>query len=331
MFFMSKILSNNFKLNGLIVFATVSSLQASAQVICGEVFKPIPHPSIYSANKVKVEFLDPGFGVSQHPPYKNAFADLTPVNKYNHNVFKFEAERYYPNLILKLPSVISLILIDSHRIEIVIPKNSGYEASADRLIEMITKLPLNKIEALNTVRINTKKNRDDHLWSKTYKNFVESAAGSMAGELDIYPIAINDFINGNNEALRITRHEFGHLIASQIFGLTTPTKEYIDKAQRDLYTVSEYGNNSWAEDFAEGIELYLRTNAATLNKDLRNNLLNRFNFFDDVFNNRFPQSLTDNVNLRKQKSIEVIVSILANNQILAIAPTQGIGILLQFN
>lgn len=331
MIFMIRILINKFKFFGLIGFATVFGMQSKAQLNCGDVLNSIPHPPISSGTKIRVEFLNPNSGSSQYPPYKNKFADLTPLNQYNYSVIKFDAERYYPNLISKLPSAISLILIGLHRIEIVIPKNSDYVSSADRLIETIIKLPFNKIEALNTVRINTKENRDDHLWREKYKNFTGSAASAMGGELDIFPIVLDEFINRTNEALRITRHEFGHLIASEIFGLTTPTNQYIEKAQQDPYSVSEYGKNSWAEDFAEGIELYIRTNAAILNQDLRNNLLNRFNFFDDIFNYRVPQSLQTNLQQTKRKPIEVVVSVLGNNQILAIAPTTGIGILLQLN
>ncbi len=130
-------------------------------------------------------------------------------------------------------------------------------------------------------------------------------------------------------AIRLTRHEFGHLIASQVFGSTTPNNRYSNNASRDRFSVSEYGNNSWAEDFAEGIEAYLRTNAGQLNSTLRSQLTNRFSFFDDVFSYRTPQS--EQVGAPHKGRIVLYIKMISETEILAIAPEVGQGILLKID
>jgi hypothetical protein len=148
--------------------------------------------------------------------------------------------------------------------------------------------------------------------------------------MNIFPISLNHFANANGEALRITRHELGHHIANQLFNSAIPSNQYIAKAQKDTHSVSEYGNNTWGEDFAEAVEIYLRTDAGRFNPAIRQQLTNRFSFLDDIFAYRTPQSTVEKENANRQKP-EIYVSILEEKYILAIAPQTGLGILLSIN
>jgi hypothetical protein len=147
--------------------------------------------------------------------------------------------------------------------------------------------------------------------------------------MDVYPVALSSFANGGEEALRITRHELGHIIAWSLFASVTPSQLYIDRASKDPYAVSAYGQNSWAEDFAEGIEAYLRTNAGLLSPNVRLHLMNRFNFFDDIFAGRRPQSAQDQKWTKEH--LEIFVQMISDTELLAISPDIGKGILLQLH
>lgn len=260
--------------------------------------------------------------------------DLSPVRTKAFRVSRLEGEAFFPNENASLPSVIHQIQIASHSIDVIIPKGAGLEWSANGIIQTLTKLPASRIEALHTVRVNPRESEQDAYWRETYKDFNHAAAAAGEGQIDIFSSAVEIFAKANAESLRITRHEFGHLIASQIGGSLHPPKKYVKQAEKDRSSVSDYGDNNWAEDFAEGIEAYLRTNAGRMDLRLRTTLQRRFAFFDDLFNDRMPQSTGMSVQRQQppqKPKPAVIVAMISATHIIAIAPELGVGLLLELN
>lgn len=260
--------------------------------------------------------------------------DLSPLKDFKYEITQYEQEFYYPNEQGYSRSLVSLLQVGSHHIEIAVPKGTKYERAAEGIVRVIAELPLKRIEALSTVRVNLNPNKDDKYWQRKSswqqksQNLHQSAASAADGQLEIYPIALSSFVNSNQQAVRIARHEFGHLIASQIFGSTTPRRIYNKRAILDSQSVSEYGEFSWAEDFAEGIEAYLRTNAGKLKPQMRNKLAHRFNFFDDIFSYRVPQSVIEDSNvLVKNRRMKIFLKLINDEQILALAPEIELGVL----
>lgn len=114
----------------------------------------------------------------------------------------------------------------------------------------------------------------------------------------IYPLAFNDFIAaagrgyGDEFAQKVVRHEFGHFVAYKLFQESTPPAEYIRAAETDpVRKVTDYGMTNWAEDFAEAMELYLRTHANGLSGQARRDYWGRFAFLDKIFGYRGPSSV----------------------------------------
>ncbi len=246
------------------------------------------------------------------------FPDLSPLWDTQYQVSKNTENRHYPNIDGYYPTTVYSVRAGSHKFEVLIPQKAGIDHIAEGVLQTLFALPQKRIEALKLVRLNTRDNRDDPHWRATYSHFDRSAATAADGEMDIYGGALSDFASSNANAVRITRHEFGHLIASKIFGSTDPGRNYIDPAATDTHSVSNYGNNSWAEDFAEGIEVYLRTNAGKIDPSTRENLLKRFAFFDGVFNYRVPQS--------ERKHTELFIRLIDDHTLLLLAPEIGLGL-----
>jgi hypothetical protein len=292
--------------------------------------KWIPIGTAVVSNGQLYETVRSTFATSQSQNRSPSIPDLRSLRHYQTNVTTYFANIFFPNVGGTWPTQVHAIQIGSHQIQIQIPKDSGAQWAAQGIIDSVLDLPMKRIESLSVVRVNTRANVSDPYWRQKYKNFSQSAATAGNGQMDIYGVSIDSFGHGNNEAKRITRHEFGHLIASTLFGSPEPNQSYVGKASRDQFTVSEYGNNSWAEDFAEGIEFYLRTNAGQLSRSLRRNLSNRFDFFDDVFNYRSPSSVKKITEFKYEKpSLELFISDVDAEHFLLIAPEIGLGLLVR--
>jgi hypothetical protein len=253
--------------------------------------------------------------------------DLSPLRTVSHRIANFEGDVFFPNENAYRPSYIHRLELSAHSIDLVIPKDANLDWATNGIIKTLSELPLARIEALRIVRLNARDSQQDAHWQKTYKDFKQAAAAAGDGQIDIFSGSIEIFARANAESIRMTRHEFGHLVASLLSGSIEPPPKYIRRAERDRTDVSDYGNNNWAEDFAEGIEAYLRTNAGRLDLRLRADLQKRFTFFDDVFNERSPQSANESAN----EHLGVFVRMLDRSHILAIAPDIGTGILLDLN
>lgn len=312
-----------FKVSAILILLS-TPLVAQAQSQCSNVFINLPRPSIANPNTSPAP-------VAQALP-SNPYADLSPLKNFKYTLQKYEIDRFYPNVGGSFRSLVHRLIIGTHHMEIIIPKGSGHEGAADGIIRTILELPLKRIEAFNTVRLNTRANKDDHYWRQAYAGrFTHSVASTTGGAMDIYSASLSNFHRGDSEALRITRHEFGHMISEQVFGSATPAIYYTYNASRDRYVPSEYSKSSWTEDFAEGIEAYLRTHSGILKPALRSQLVQRFSFFDQIFNYtlRVPQSEQEKA--LKAGRTEIFVKLINETEILALAPEIGLGILLKID
>ena len=74
--------------------------------------------------------------------------------------------------------------------------------------------------------------------------------------------------------------------------------------------------------------MYLRVNAGQLDPVTRNNLSNRFTYYDDVFNYRNPQAVAEQKAPVKRKRLELFVKMIDATHVLALAPEIGVGLLL---
>lgn len=256
-----------------------------------------------------------------------ALPDLSPLRTISHRIANFEGDIFFPNENAYRASYIHRLELGAHSIDLVIPRDANLDWATNGIFKTLSELPLARIEALRIVRLNARDSQQDAHWQKTYKDFKQAAAAAGDGQIDIFSGSIEVFARANAESVRMTRHEFGHLVASLLSGSIEPPPKYIRRAERDRTDVSDYGNNNWAEDFAEGIEAYLRTNAGRLDLRLRADLQKRFTFFDDVFNERSPQSANESAN----EHLGVIVRMLDRSHVLAIAPAIGTGILWDLN
>ena len=111
-------------------------------------WKPVTRP-LYASPQIPR--VDPTLWVPQ-----SNIPDLRPLKLFPSEVHRIEGDRFYENSGNNFPSSIHIIQAGNHRIEIIIPKGSGYEDSADKLIQLILGLPKNRIESINAVRLNTR-------------------------------------------------------------------------------------------------------------------------------------------------------------------------------
>lgn len=208
-------------------------------------------------------------------------------------------------------------------IDLVIPSNKGLDRVLEGLTQAVLNLPFRHLELVKTIRVNPYENR----------YFQERVFGSTTDNhpmIDLFPLSFDHFSNNLPFGVRLLRHEFGHLIATKIFGRSTPNKDYISEAQRDGIGVSEYGNTNWAEDFAETIETYLRLNAGNLDSHVRHQLRNRFEFLDRVFGQRAPGSVNwSNPTITKLRNgSHIFIAGLDSHTILVLVPEAGRGLIL---
>ena len=258
--------------------------------------------------------------------------DLRALKRFQHQISTESETAWFPNENERYPSTIKVIQIANRKIQVIAPTGFGLEGALDGTVSTVLELPYNRIDSLLRVRLNPNASKHDALYQRHYKDFTNAISAARWGEIDIFPIRMSEFAQATEFGLRATRHEFGHLIAGKLYGTGTPNQSYATAASNDRTSVSNYGNNNLAEDFAEGIEAYLRTHAGTLKPEVRAALKNRFSFFDDIFNNRAPQSAA--THLQKTKSWPeknlVFVKMIDAKHLLALAPAADVGLLLEF-
>ena len=78
-------------------------------------------------------------------------------------------------------------------------------------------------------------------------------------------------------------HELGHVIARHKYNeTTTPDQKYRDAVLADNISISEYGDESFAEDFAEAMQLYIMTNGGLYYPNLTRRHAHRFAILDEI-------------------------------------------------
>jgi hypothetical protein len=232
----------------------------------------------------------------------------------------------FPSNQAKLESLVQGIQIGEKKIDLIIPLNFGLEHLTEGLAQATLNLPMKNLELIQKIRLNP--------FESIY--FPERLYGSTIDHvpvIDIFPLSFEMIQKNRAFAVRILRHEFGHLIATKLFGRSTPDHVYAKKAQQDEVGVSEYGNRNWAEDFAEAVEVYLRTNAGSLDPRVRQELKNRFEFLDSVFMDRSP-AYTMSLNSKSkqtEKSPKIIVSMMGQSHLIILVPELGRGLYFSLN
>ena len=116
-------------------------------------------------------------------------------------------------------------------------------------------------KSTHTIVFSTQANSEDPKWRKEYN---DPTFKSVATGGDGFVIVYNSDLSFAN-----TSHEFGHNLATKVFGSTTPyvNSEY-GQAQKKEHPVTEYGAKNKAEDFAEACKLYT-TRKEYLKKNFR--------------------------------------------------------------
>lgn len=228
----------------------------------------------------------------------------------------------FPSNKRSFSSNIHKLEVGERSIEIVIPENFGLERVLEGVTQAVLNLPFVHLELLKFIRVNPYESLD-------FQEKIYGATTDNRPTIDLFPLSLDMFSNNQPFAVRILRHEFGHLIASKIFGQSTPNHDYISIAQKDKFTVSEYGRTNWAEDFAEAVETYLRLNAGKIDPIVRQQLKNRFEFLDKVFGTRSPGSIElpkPTVKLLRNRQ-HIIISALSTHQLLILVPEAGRGLI----
>ncbi len=123
-------------------------------------------------------------------------------------------------------------------------------------------------------------NEDDAHWLKVYKNFTQSYA-TGGEEIIFYRLEKS---HSDEYVKKTYRHEIGHWIDKKIGGNTpySKQKEWQEAMAKDLRktgkkSVTNYGENSPAEDFAESVQLYGKGRAWMFR------FINRRNLLDKIF------------------------------------------------
>ena len=97
--------------------------------------------------------------------------------------------------------------------------------------------------------------------------------------LDIYP---NSYFNSlYHHLIHRMRHKLGHIMAYYKYGQITPDQRWRDAILADNQSISQ-GNINMAENFAETMELYLRTNAGFDYPDIAREYAHRFKVLDEI-------------------------------------------------
>ncbi|MFN8845767.1 MAG: hypothetical protein ACK5V3_08850 [Bdellovibrionales bacterium] len=232
----------------------------------------------------------------------------------------------FPSNQAKFESLVQGIQIKEKKVDLIIPLNFGLEHLAEGLAQVTLNLPLKNLELLRAIRLNP--------FESIY--FSERLYGSTTDKdsfIDLFPLTFEMIQKNRDFSVRILRHEFGHLIANKLFGRSTPDLAYITKAQKDRIGISEYGNRNWAEDFAEAVEIYLRTNAGSLDPSVRQQLKNRFEFLDSVFADRSPAfnaSVKSKSNQNENRP-KIIVSMIGRTHMIILVPELGRGLYFSIN
>ncbi len=252
---------------------------------------------------------------------------LNPLKNYQISVSQSVGYQNYWHSNLRLKSSIYSVKIGSHHLDIIVPEIQSFAGVADGILKTLMELPLSRISSIRTIRMNP----SNFLHPMGTPENPHAPATARGNEIDIYEVSLNSYRQPTQEGLRVLRHEFGHTIATQAFGTSDPNQSYSRSKQADPYGVSAYGNTSLCEDFAEGIEVYLRTHGGELDPSTRSYFKNRFAFYDEIFNGRNPQSEALEKVMGAFGNSEIWVKFISPTKILALSLTYSVGVLIELD
>jgi hypothetical protein len=178
-----------------------------------------------------------------------------------------------------------------HKITVIIPHFSHPASGAydeaytnqvrNQVFQLMSMLPKRHIDAVKRVKVHLSPSSDDEFWRQTYKIDGTTAASAWVGDINLFPTHFKELSPKTREGEFL--HEFGHLVAQKFWKTSNPPQSYINAAERDRYTVSEYGNKHWQEDFAEAVRVYLQTDGGKADPIARQRFSHRFAYIDEIF------------------------------------------------
>lgn len=143
------------------------------------------------------------------------------------------------------------------------------DKAVESLSSIFLNLPRVALELVQQIVLNPYPYVHDQHYRDTYENF-ETAAAVVGGKpneltglkeinffLDISRLDRIDKNHPEQQSLDgMLLHEIGHLLAEKVYSSSTPDSDWISAMKKDGNSVSEYGDNSPAEDFAESFMFY---------------------------------------------------------------------------
>jgi hypothetical protein len=94
-----------------------------------------------------------------------------------------------------------------------------------------------------------------------------------------------DFFSQNMLSGEIFWHEYGHLMAYNLWGQSMPPQEYITSARLDSSRILRQRTENWREDFAEAVRLYVGFQMGRVSLARRTQFAYRFHFVHNLFRN----------------------------------------------
>ena len=177
------------------------------------------------------------------------------------------------------------------RLYLAIPAQKSGKANMklfNKIKVVISELPERALRDLDDISIEPYRSRWDDQWAKDYdiKNFRSEAVAGFSDAkktstmISIFPAGIKFRLKSS--VLTTMNHELGHIVAAKKYGSTKPDQKWVDAARHDGRKVSDYGEVSYDEDFAEAMALYIKTDGGVKNPKILEKLSHRFKILDEI-------------------------------------------------
>ena len=204
----------------------------------------------------------------------------------------------------------------SHKLRLVIPATMADQvnmALLDKMKHLLINLSGRALRDLDEVALNPYPRGDDPFWAK-----IKSPKGQAAPEvsentvigdarvsdegkglINLYPAAYT-FLP-IEKLIFSAHHELGHLVAVRHFGELDPGAEWSKAISKDNFIISNYGNSSRAEDFAESLALYIHTDGGVTDVEILEKLAHRFEILDGIMDidGKLKDELVSKILLKK--------------------------------
>lgn len=172
------------------------------------------------------------------------------------------------------------------------PKPGRVLPSTDDMAKVLAEIPVQSRAIITRVDLHPKPNPDDAMWQADPQynpsggEFVSHMTCDSSGVVDVYPAKAN----ANLVEIETTLiHETGHAISNTKWGDDTTKAKWDDwrKARTaDGISVSQYGDSSDAEDFAESWMLFSSAYGTALEAEVRILIPNRVKLMDSFIEHK---------------------------------------------